>query len=78
MTCCLVGELRECTRSFLPAGKVMTMIIRRCRAVEILRKMLSKDFLRRLKSSGFDERMYNQFRRAGAGDGDKVSLDAMP
>lgn len=37
--------------------------------------MLNKDFVRRLKSSGFDERVYIEFRRAEAGEGDKVGHD---
>ncbi|KAK4048271.1 hypothetical protein OIO90_005890 [Microbotryomycetes sp. JL221] len=50
---------------------------RRAAALEILRKMLNKDFVRRLKSSGFDERVYNRFRQAGAGDGDRVLDSAL-
>lgn len=31
-----------------------------------------KEFGRRLKAAGFVERVYESFRKAGAGDGDKV------
>lgn len=46
--------------------------VRRSSANEVLRKMLDTDFTRRLKSSGFIERVYAEFRRAGAGEGDRV------
>lgn len=38
--------------------------------------MLSRDFVRRLKASGFDERAYTEFRKAEAGEGDRVRFCA--
>ncbi|KAK4047128.1 hypothetical protein OIV83_005580 [Microbotryomycetes sp. JL201] len=50
---------------------------RRSAALEILRRMQDRDFFKKLKSSGFDERVYMQFRRAGAGDGDQILDSAL-
>lgn len=47
-------------------------------AIEVLRKMLEPDFSRRLKASGFVERVYVVFRKAEAGDGDRVRLLDIP
>lgn len=47
-------------------------LIRASSAIEVLRKMLDKEFLGRLKTSGFAERVYVEFRKASAGDGDRV------
>lgn len=47
-----------------------------CSAVEVLRKVLEVDFVRKLKASGFVERVYLEFRKAEAGDGDRVRLCA--
>ncbi|KAM0791555.1 hypothetical protein ACM66B_006002 [Microbotryomycetes sp. NB124-2] len=50
---------------------------RRAAALEILRRMQDRDFFRKLKSSGFDERVYMQFRRAEAGEGDRILDSAL-
>jgi hypothetical protein len=47
---------------------------RRSSAIEVLRKVGDGEFMRRLKASGFVERTYLEFRRADAGNGDRVSL----
>lgn len=43
-----------------------------CSAIQVLTKMLDGDFHRRLKSSGLVENTYLGFRRAGAGESDKI------
>lgn len=62
------------------------MLIMRCMiadgsmrsAIEVLRKLLDKEFVARLKSSGFVERIYTEFRKAEAGAGDRVSRLSSP
>jgi hypothetical protein len=43
-------------------------------AIEVLRKILDSEFVRRLKASGFVERVYLEFRKAEAGEGDRVGF----
>lgn len=51
---------------------------RRSSAIEVLRKVGDVEFMRRLKASGFVERTYLEFRKADAGNGDRVSLTLIP
>lgn len=39
--------------------------------------MIAPDFVRRLKASGFGERIYVEFRNAEAGTGDRVRIESM-
>lgn len=41
-------------------------------AIEVLRKVSDPEFVRRLKSLGLVERVYVEFRKAEAGEGDRV------
>lgn len=53
-------------------GEADLMFIALRSAIEVLIKMLDGDFLRRLKSSGLVENTYLCFRRAEAGEDDKI------
>ncbi|GAA5925256.1 uncharacterized protein JCM15063_004972 [Sporobolomyces koalae] len=44
----------------------------RSSAIELLGKILDREWMRRLNSSGMAERVYLAFRRGGAGSGDRV------
>lgn len=46
--------------------------LRRTSAIEVLKKLAKDDFRRRIKASGIVEDVYCAFRRAGAGEGDRV------
>ncbi|KAI5478884.1 hypothetical protein MNV49_004518 [Pseudohyphozyma bogoriensis] len=46
--------------------------VRRTSAIEVLRKVEDSEFVRKLKAAGLVERVYAEFRKAEAGDGDKV------
>lgn len=54
-------DKRLLTRAFIPRS-----------AIQVLTKMLDSNFLRRLKSSGLVENTYLCFRRAEAGDDDRI------
>ncbi|KAL8279525.1 hypothetical protein RQP46_008087 [Phenoliferia psychrophenolica] len=52
--------------------KGMALGVRRASAIEVLRKVLDPEFVRRLKSLGLVERVYSSFRTAEAGSGDRA------
>ena len=43
-------------------------------AIEVVRKMMDKGFVRKLRGSESIERVFEEIRAAGAGDGDKVYI----
>ncbi|KAM0750083.1 hypothetical protein T439DRAFT_380825 [Meredithblackwellia eburnea MCA 4105] len=50
----------------------MDLGVRRSSAAAVLEKILDPEFVRRLKSLGLVERVYGDFRKAEAGDGDRA------
>lgn len=62
-----------CTaRAAVSGPRLITPLLNDLSANQVLSKMLDGDFLRRLKSSGLVENTYLCFRRAEAGEEDKI------
>ena len=55
----------------------MPLSVRRSTAIEVLRRLCEPDTMRKLKATGFIEKVYLDFRRAEAGNGDRVLDSAL-
>jgi hypothetical protein len=67
-----MGYLLEGLKATEPIG------IRRSSAVELSRHLADTDFIRKLNANGLIGRVYEQLRRAQAGEGDKASIFLSP